>query len=121
MFMKRRNANIIAFGYVKEQDGVYTAICINMGLFGQGKTPEQALKKVLKAVDSYVAYVHERHPDEYEKFLNRPAPANYIEEFKRGIESLKRRTQPKESQLRRPYKSFIPIRTFAEEVSYAQA
>lgn len=124
--MKRRTKGIIAYGYVKEEDGIYTAICVNMGLFGQGKTPEQALKKVIKAVLSYVTYVFEEHPDKSEKFLNRPAPANYVEEYNQGIkslriESLKKRTQPKENQLRQPYKSFIPVRTFAEEVSYAQA
>jgi hypothetical protein len=83
--MKKTNKRIIAFGYVKEEDGIYTAICVNMSLFGQGKTPEQALRKVLKAVGSYVNYVRERHPDEVDKFLDRPAPAHYVEEFKQGI------------------------------------
>lgn len=129
MFMKTNNKDIIAFGYVKKQDGTYTGICINMGLFGQGKTPEEALNKVLKAVASYVTYVFDTHPDKWEKFLNRPAPANYVEEYKRGmkeeyrraIESLKKRTQSKETQPKQPYSSFIPVRTFAEEVSHAQA
>jgi len=121
MFMKGRNANIIAFGYVKEQDGVYTAICVNMGLFGQGKTPEQALNRVLKAVTSYVAYVLERHPDEREKFLNRPVSANFVKEYKEGIRGLRRLTESKVCKPRQSSISFIPVRSFAEKVSFAQA
>lgn len=127
--MKRKNSPIIAFGYVKQEDGVYTAICVNMGLFGQGKTPEQALKKVIKAVLSYVTYVLEKYPDQYEKFLNRPAPANYVKEYKQGIkeeckqgiESLKKRPQSKTYRPKESYNSFIPVRTFAEKVPTAQA
>ena len=127
--MKGRNTNIIAFGYVKEENGIYTAICVNMSLFGQGKTPEQALKKVIKAVFSYVAYVLEKYPDEYEKFLNRPAPASYVKEYKKGIKeeckqgikSLEKRSESKTYHTRQPYNDFIPVRTFAEKVSFAQA
>ncbi len=119
--MKKTNKRIIAFGYVKEEDGIYTAICVNMSLFGQGKTPEQALRKVLKAVGSYVNYVHERHPDEVDKFLNRPAPAHYVEEYKEGIRILKRLTESKNCKSTQSYSSFIPVRSFAEKVSYAQA
>lgn len=128
--MKTKKQGIIAFGYVKEEDGVYTAICVNMGLFGQGKTPEEALKKVIKAVDSYVAYVRERHPDEVDKFLNRFAPANYVEEFKEGINNLRKLMQTKHNIPKQPDKISIPFRSFyepirlkslAKTVSFAQA
>jgi len=118
--MKRENKKIIAYGYVKKREGVYTAICINMGLFGQGKTPEEALKKVLKSVASYVDYVREQHPNECEKFLNRPAPANYIEEYKKGIKILMKLSESRPCQPRQSY-SLIPIRNFAEKVPFAQA
>ena len=121
MFVKRKNKRIIAFGYVKEEDGIYTAICVNMGLFGQGKTPEQALKKVIKAVVSYVSYVLEKYPNESDKFLNRPAPAHYIEEYKQGIKSLKKLTELKYRPRTEPYSTFLPVRNFAEKISFAEA
>lgn len=126
--MKRTNRKtqnsgkkIIAYGYVKEEGGIYTAICVNMGLFGQGKTPEEALKKVLKAVTSYVNYVFDRHPNECEKYLNRPAPTEFIAEFEQGIRNLKGLVKSKQCKPRPSYNTFIPVRNFAEKVSYAQA
>jgi hypothetical protein len=118
--MERKNKKIIAYGYVKKEEGVYTAICINMGLFGQGKTPEEALKKVIKAVVSYVSYILEKHPDECEKYLRRPAPANLVEEFAQLIKVQKKLTKSKQCQPRQ-FDNFSPFRTFAETVSFAQA
>jgi predicted RNase H-like HicB family nuclease len=115
--MKRK---IIAFGYVKEEEGVYTAICVNMGLFGQGKTPEEAIRKVIKAVDSYVAYVFEKHANECDKYLNRPAPADFVKEFKEIIRTQLELTKLKQCQPKPSY-NFFPLRTFAEKVSFAQA
>jgi len=120
--MKRKKITIFAFGYIKEEDGIYTAICINMGLFGQGKTPEEALKKVKKAVASYIVYVFEKHPDEYKKYLNRPAPMNFINEFEQGFKNLlKELSKPKQCKPI-PSFNFIPFgNRFAENISLAQA
>lgn len=118
--MKRKKIEITAFGYTKEEDGIYTAICINMSLFGQGKTPEEALKKVIKAIDSYINFVLEKHPNERKKYLYRPAPANLIREYKQGIKNLEKLMESKRYQARQPYK-FIPERTFVETASFAQA
>jgi len=118
--MKVKDKNIIAYGYVKEEDGIYTAICVNMGLFGQGKTPEEALRRVIKAVGSYVSYVFKKHPDECEKYLSRPAPANLVKEFAQLIKVQIQLTKSKQCQPRQPY-NFSPFTTFAETVSFAQA
>jgi hypothetical protein len=118
--MKKKDRGIIAFGYVKRDGQVYTAICVNMNLFGQGKTPEVALKKVLQAVVSYVGYILENHPDDCAKFLNRPAPQDYLEEFERGLEELKKlKSQPCPPKQR--YHIPIPVINFAQNVSFAQA
>jgi predicted RNase H-like HicB family nuclease len=117
---KKIKKRIVAFGYIKEEEGIYTAICVNMGLFGQGKTPDEAVEKVKKAVVSYVKFVLAKHPDECEKFLNRPAPVNLINEFVQSIKN------PKESKtstscLLKQSHIFIPNNYFAEAISFAQA
>lgn len=117
--MKRKNKIIIAYGYVKEEKGVYSAICVNMGLFGQGKTREEAFRKVIKAIESYITYVLEEHPNECEKFFDRPAPANFIKEYKQGKKILEKLIESKQCQPKQPYR-FIPERYFAEKVSFAQ-
>jgi len=43
-----------------KKDGIWTAICKSPSVFGQGKTPEDALTKVSKAIDSYLEYKKER-------------------------------------------------------------
>lgn len=92
-----KKKKIIAFGYVKKEDGVYTAICVNMGLFGQGDTPEEALDNVMRATESYIDYILENHPDDCEKYFNRPLPisllaspkgALYIMKIRPGAEHL---------------------------------
>lgn len=114
-----KNKKVVAYGYIKEEDGIYTAICVNMGLFGQGKTPDSALNKVINAVLDYVEYIHKEHPDECEKYLNRPAPYEFVREYKRGIDNLKKLAETKNCTPRQPH-TFIPIRNFAEKISFAQ-
>jgi predicted RNase H-like HicB family nuclease len=117
----KQNKPIIAVGYIKEEEGIYTAICVNMALFGQGKTPEEAYDRVHKAIVSYIKYIFDKHPDEYEKYLNRFAPTEFIAEFEQGIKNLRELIKPKQYKPRLPYNTFIPIRNFAEKVPYAQA
>lgn len=110
--------SIITYGYVKEEDGVYTAICVNMSIFAQGKTVEEAIENVMQAVGDYIEYVLEKHPEESEKYLNRPAPIEYIREFKKGIQSLQRLIDSEKLTIPRT-KSFVPVMNFAEEISFA--
>lgn len=115
-----KNKKIVAYGYIKKEDGVYTAICVNMGLFGQGNSSEEALDKVFQAIDSYINYIREKHPDEHEKYFNRPAPHNFVSEFRRGIANLKKLSDTKTCAPIWP-NTFTPIRSFAEPISLAQA
>ena len=120
MKMKKNKKRIVAFGYIKEEEGIYTAICVNMGLFGQGKTPDEAFEKVKKAVINYVKVVFEEFPNECEKFLNRPAPMNLVNEFMHIIKNPKKSKTsigclPKQSHI------FIPNNYFAEAIPFAQA
>jgi len=52
-----RDKEYIEFIYA---DGIWTAVCKDPNVFGQGKTPEEALTKVSKAIDSWLKYMKER-------------------------------------------------------------
>ncbi len=54
---------------VVEEDGIFTAIYEDWQIFGQGKTPEEAFKKLCKSLASYVDYIFEKHPDNWEEKL----------------------------------------------------
>ena len=53
--------NLTPLGDVKCQmiksDGLYTAVCNNMGTFGQGKTSEEAIKSLCKSTISALEYL----------------------------------------------------------------
>ena len=110
---------VVAVGYIKEEDGIFTAICVNLGTFGQGKTPEAAVRKLHKSTTYYLDYVSEEHPDNWEKYLNRPAPPDLLKEFMAGLEQLAKLSKPK-SRLATTRKPFVPVRSFAESISVAQ-
>lgn len=54
---------------------VYTAIYERMTLGGQGKTPLDAMLSLMDAIDGYVGYILEEHPDECVKYFNRGTEA----------------------------------------------
>ena len=113
---------VTAFGYVRFEDGVYTAICVNLGLFAQGNTPEKAIKKIQKDICRYLEFVSTHHQVDWEKFLNRPAPKEFIDEFKRGLADMKKlaETKPANRGSQRQRYS-IPSQTFAQEIPLACA
>lgn len=111
---------IIAYGYIKKEDGIYTAICVNMGLFGQGETPEEALENVIQATESYIDYVLEKHPEDFERHFNRPAPYSFVNEFKRGLANIQKLVESK-SSVPRQSRMFFPVTNFAQEISLAEA
>lgn len=115
-----KEIKIYAYGYIKEEDGVFTAICVNMGIFGQGNTPDEAYDGLINATDAYVKYILEKHPDDLDKYFNRLAPAKFVKEYTRGIENLQKMLKARSCAPRQP-RTFIPVRNFAQAISYAQA
>lgn len=125
MSTKKRTHEIVAVGYVKEEDGVFTAICVNMSLFAQGKTPDQALKKIMGTIDNYLQFVFEEPSNKWRAYLNRPVPNDMMLEYLNTLTQLAtlstvdlpaRRT--KTGSKTHP---FLPVRSFAQPISIAQA
>ena len=76
------------YGYVKREGNRCLAVCVNLSVFAQGPDLLSALKRLLKAVDDYLAYVEEHHADEWEKYTDRPAPREMQNEYHRLAERL---------------------------------
>ena len=69
------------YGYIKKEGKIYTAICVSMSLFGQGKTKKEALKKLNKSIRSYFEYLEERYKKDYRRHLPESLPLQFQEEY----------------------------------------
>ncbi len=119
--MTQKPKTIEALGYIKQTDGVFTAICVNMGLFGQGKTADEAVKKAIEAIGSYVSYIQAEHPKDWEKYVYRSVPPEMVKEFQDGLNVMMSMTSEGGESKRKkksltPRKPFLPVRNFVEEI-----
>ena len=117
---------ITAFGYVKEEDGAFTAICINLGLFVQDSNPSSAIDRMMELIREHVAYVKKHHGNDWEQYLYQPIPWEYVDEFESGLKKMiailknqKERGQQRRTarQLKWSPVSTPKLRTFAETLS----
>jgi predicted RNase H-like HicB family nuclease len=119
----KRPKDLQLFGYVKqEDDGRFAAICVNLALAAQGKTSEEALHKLMKEIRVYLDHIAEKHPDEWDKYTNRMAPREFIEEFKEGLDLLREAVERRKKRTTSKKKN-IGINRFVQTFStpYPQA
>ena len=129
---------ICVWGYVVKEDDIYTAICINFGLFVQAESPERAIKRILKLCGDHYTYIRKNHPQDWEKHLHQSLPKEFVNEYRQGmneiieaLEKEKERIEQENLILRDRLRSRIqvlemespiipnhmPTRTFAQEIS----
>lgn len=68
-------------GYTKKENGHWVAICIDLDIVAQGRTPDEATKKCIEMSGEYLEYVCKHYPDDFRKYIPRPAATEFIEEF----------------------------------------
>jgi len=117
---KKEVKPILAVGYVRQDEGIYTAICVNMNLFAQAATSEKAFEKIVDSIVDYVKYIHEEHPKDWEKYLYRYAPDEFVAEFVNSLKQMERLSKPISPRKfhKKPLERFhLPVRSFAEQIS----
>jgi hypothetical protein len=68
-------------GYVKKENGGHVAICIDLNIVGQGKTPNEAIHQCVELICEYLSYIKENYPKDFEKFVPRQSPPEFIAEY----------------------------------------
>ena len=128
---KKRRSSIpdpfMAYGYTRPDENGYIAICVNLSIFAQARTQEKAFKKLVKLILDYLRYVDRNHPDDWEVYINRPAPPEIMREFEQLAEAIRYQKELKktlkktlmEESKQQPL--LLPKYTFATEVSPAYA
>ena len=113
------------FGYTKqEEDGRFVSICVNLSLFAQGKTSDESMKKLFETIDIYLRHVAEQHMDEWDKYTNRLAGPEIVEEYTSVLESsLELARKAVENVRDKDYSQYTGVyTTFVQQIStpYAQ-
>lgn len=124
---------ITAFGYVKAEDEVFTAICVNMGLFAQAGSPNAAVDKIMKLIQNHVEYVKKHQAAEWERYLYQAVPQEFIIEFteickeaQKLAKSLKIQGERGSQRSVKLQPNYAPLltpsyRSFAQEISASYA
>ena len=63
---------LLLHGLIERENGLYSALCLELDVASQGKTIEEAKRNLQEAVEMYLADVIESK--EEEGFIPRPAP-----------------------------------------------
>lgn len=72
---------IVFRGYAKKENNIWVAICIDLNIAAEGSTPEDAIQTCAELIAEYLAYVCKNYPKQVHKYIPRPAPKEFIEEY----------------------------------------
>jgi len=126
---KKRKSSIpdpfTVYGYTRPDENGYVAICVNLSLFAQARTQEKALKKLIRLIVNYLRYVDRKHPDEWEVYVNRPAPPEIMKEYRQLAEAIRYQKQLRKALTEESRQQALPLPkcAFVTQVSptYAEA
>ena len=78
---------LILHNLIEKENGLYSAVCLELDVASQGKTVEEAKKNLQGAIELYLEDVI--HSNEEKDFIPRPAPrAEWIKFFKAEAKAL---------------------------------
>ncbi len=78
---------LVLHGLIEKENGLYSALCLELDVASQGKTIEEAKKNLQEAVEIYLEDVIESK--EEKNFIPRPSPrAEWIKFFKAEAKDL---------------------------------
>jgi predicted RNase H-like HicB family nuclease len=94
-------SKLILHGLIEKENGLYSALCLEIDVASQGKTVEEAKKNLQEAVEVYFEDVLESK--EEKDFIPRPAPrSEWIKFFKAEVKALGKKL--KNSRLHKHFK-----------------
>ena len=73
--------NIVFRGYAKKEDDLWVAICIDLNIAAEGDTSEEAVHTCIELITEYLEFVCKEYPDKLNKYIPRPAPQEFIDEY----------------------------------------
>ena len=79
--MGRPSQGIIFRGYARKEDDHWFAICIDLNIAAQGPGPEEAIKVCTELIIEYLEFVCQEYPAQLKKYIPRPAPNEFFEEY----------------------------------------
>ncbi len=77
------------YGYIKPEDDGWVAVCVNMCLVSQGKTPTEAFEKMVKSATSYIQILKHDFPKQWKSKIEYEAPREFYDEFVDLLKELK--------------------------------
>lgn len=81
---------LLLHGLIEKENGMYSALCLELDVASQGKTIEEAKKKLQEAVELYLEDVIQSK--EEKNFIPRPAPrTEWIKFFKAEAKALSKK------------------------------
>lgn len=72
---------IVFRGYAKQEEDIWVAICIDLNIAAQGNTVKEAMDTCSEMISEYIEFVCKQYPDKLGKYIPRPAPKEFIEEY----------------------------------------
>lgn len=79
--MVRPSEEIIFRGYARKEDDHWFAICIDLNIAAQGSNPDEAIEICGEMIVEYLNYVCQQFPKELDKYIPRPAPQEFMDEY----------------------------------------
>ena len=79
--MGKPSEEIIFRGYARKEDDHWFAICIDLNIAAQGEDPEEAIKTCTELIIEYLEFVCQEYPGQIKKYIPRPAPQEFFEEY----------------------------------------
>ena len=77
------------YGYIKPEDNGWVAVCVNMCLVSQGKTPTEAFEKIVKSAISYIQILKQDYPKRWKSKIECGPPREFYHEFMNLLKELK--------------------------------
>ncbi|OGB66085.1 MAG: hypothetical protein A2Y94_09355 [Caldithrix sp. RBG_13_44_9] len=72
---------IVFRGYAKKENQRWVAICIDLNIAAQGETSKEAIKTCYELIEEYLEFVCHEYPNQLHKYIPRPAPQEFIDEY----------------------------------------
>lgn len=79
--MPKSSNQIIFRGYGKREGDGWVAVCIDLNIAAQGATMKDAANNCTELIKEYVEYVCANYPEDVHRYIPRPAPQEFIDEF----------------------------------------
>lgn len=113
--MAQRQREVLFRGYVKKENAHWVAVCVDLNIVAQADSLDKAIEECGHLIIEYLEYICSVYPKQISKYIPRPAPQEFIDEFNQIVsQEFRPRTGRRN---RRPYN--FPVRPDEVNPCYA--